>query len=153
MDLRNILAISGKPGLYNLISSSQTRVIVESIIDHKKMPISSVNKISSLEDISIFTYDDDIPLGEVFKMINEKEDGGKAIDHKSSEKELRSYMTEILEDYDQDRVYGSDLKKLFQWYNLLHDTDMLSFEDVESDKKDDQNEDEPKSEKDSDKGE
>ena len=132
MDLRNILAISGKPGLYNLISSSQTRIIVESIIEKKKMPISSVSKISSLEDISIFTYEEDIPLAEVFKAIFEKENGGKGIDHKSSERELRDYMEEILPDYDEDRVYGSDLKKLFQWYNILCEQDMLDFSEEEN---------------------
>lgn len=133
MDLRSILSISGKPGLFNLVSSSQTRLIVESIIDGKKMPISSMNKISSLDDISIFTYEDDVPLIEVFKKISDKEEGGKCIDHKSDEKELRSYMTEVMEDYDEDRVYKSDLKKIFQWYNLLVEKEMLDFESLESD--------------------
>ena len=127
MDLRNILAISGKPGLYNLISSSQSRLIVESILDGKKMPMSSVNKISSLDDISIFTYEDDVPLIELFQKIKEKENGGPCINHKSSEAELRAYMEEILEDYDEDRVYASDLKKIFQWYNILQDKNLLDF--------------------------
>ena len=132
MDLRNILTISGKPGLYNLISSSQSRLIVESISEKKKMPVTSVNKISSLEDISIFTYDDDIPLIDIFKKIHEKENGGEAIDHKSGESELRAYMTEILEDYDEDRVYHSDLKKVFQWYNLLNKAEILDFSEEEN---------------------
>ena len=132
MDLRNILAISGKPGLYKLLSSSASRIIVESIIDKKKMPVSSVSKISSLEDISIFTYEDDIPLAEVFQNIYRKEDGGQAIDHKSSAEELRAYMTEVLEDYDEDRVYNSDLKKMFQWYNLLNENGLIDLEDGES---------------------
>lgn len=132
MDLRNILSISGKPGLYKLLSSAQSRIIVESLIDGKKMPVSSVSKISSLEDISVFTFSDDIPLGDIFRKIFEIEEGKEAIDHKSSEADLRAYMSKILPDYDEDRVYASDLKKMFQWYNLLLKNGMIDMEVEES---------------------
>ena len=125
MQLKDILSISGKSGLFKLVTTAKNHLIVESIIDGKKTTAFASHKISSLEDISIYTYEDDIPLGEIYDVIYKKENGGAAIDHKSSEKELRKYMTEILPDYDEDRVYVSDLKKLFQWYNILQTNNLL----------------------------
>jgi len=129
MNLERILAISGKPGLYSLIAQSKGGVIVESITDKKRFPVSQANNVSSLKDIAIYTYGEEVPLADVFKKIYEKEDGGAAIDHKASANELRSYMEEVLPDYDQERVYNSDLKKLFSWYNLLLKEDMISLEE------------------------
>lgn len=131
MALKDILAISGKPGLYKFISQGRNGIIVESLIDNKRVHAPATAKISALEDIAIFTDEKEVPLQEVFKEIHEKEDGGKCIDHKSNPDELKSYMEEILPTYDRDKVYVSDLKKLFNWYNLLHELDMLSFEDEE----------------------
>lgn len=132
MELDKILAISGKPGLYQLVASSRGGVIVEGLNDGRRFPVSQSANVSALKDIAIYTYSDEIPLRDVFKSIYEKEDGGKAIAHKSSASELNDYMSEVLPEYDQDRVYTSDLKKLFQWYNLLHDKDLLPDFSVEA---------------------
>ena len=132
MALKDILAISGKPGLYKFISQGRNGIIVESLTDNKRIHVPATAKISALEDIAIFTDEEEVPLQNVFKKINEKEEGGKTIDHKSSPEELKSYMTDVLPNYDKDRVYVSDLKKLYQWYNILHDLDLLTFEEEET---------------------
>ncbi|MGM0622061.1 MAG: DUF5606 domain-containing protein [Bacteroidota bacterium] len=129
--LKGILAISGQPGLFKLVAESKNNIIVESLETGKRMPAYSTSKISALEDIAIFTDTDDIPLKDVFKAISEKEDGGKAINHKSSSKELRDYFAEILPAYDRERVYVSDIKKVLLWYNTLQEKDMLDFSEEE----------------------
>lgn len=131
MALREILSIGGKSGLYKLVAQSRSSIIVEDLESGKKMPVHAAHKVSSLEDISIFTYSEDLPLVEVFRKIREKENGAEAINHKSSGAELRAYMVELLPDYDAERVYDSDLKKLFFWYNLLVRNSMLSLIDEE----------------------
>lgn len=132
MDLKGILAIGGQPGLFKTISQGKNSLIVESLITGKRMPAYATSKISSLDDIAIFTYEKDMPLKEVFAKIMEKEQGGKCIDHKADTKELMEYMQEILPDFDRDRVYSSDLKKLFQWYNILQENNMLQTESAEN---------------------
>jgi hypothetical protein len=127
MKLSEILSISGKSGLFILVSRSKTGVIVESISDKKRFPAFGTDRISSLEEISMFTYEKDVPLKEVFKSIFDKENGGLAIDPKSDQKLLKQYMEEILPDYDSERVYVSDMKKLFTWYNLLVQNNLLDF--------------------------
>lgn len=129
MKLRDILSIAGKPGLYKLTTQSKNSIIVTSLDTGKKMPVQATHKISALEDISIYTYEEDLPLAEVFQKIADKENGGKAINHKADKVELRNYMSEVLPNYDEDRVYDSDLKKLFQWYNILQENDLLEGED------------------------
>lgn len=119
MELKNILAISGKPGLYRMVSSTASRLVVESIADHKKLPIPASSKVSSLEDIAIFTTEEEVPLAEVFARIYTKTEQSNGPDHKAPSTELRSYISEVLEDLDHERVYDSDLKKLFNWYNIL----------------------------------
>ncbi len=131
MDLSTILSISGKPGLYKLISQTKNGALVESLVDSKRFPAFSHYKISSLEDISIFTTDDDIPLKKVFQKIYEKENGGDCIDHKAEEKEIRSYMEQILPNYDQERVYVSDMRKMFAWYKLLNAKKLIDLEQDE----------------------
>lgn len=131
MKLSEILSISGKSGLFMLVSRSKSGVIVESIADKKRVPAFGTDRISSLEEISIFTYEKDVPLKEVLKSIYDKENGGKAIDPKSDGKLLKAYMEEILPDYDSERVYVSDMKKLFTWYNLLVQNNLLDFSSVE----------------------
>ena len=128
MELKDILSISGKPGLYKLLSTGNSSIIVESLIDGRRMPTHAAGKISSLEDISIYTYEEDVPLSEVFGKIYAKENGGEAINHNSKPEELKAYMLEVMPDYDEDRVYASDLKKLFQWYNLLLNSDGFKME-------------------------
>lgn len=130
--LKEILSISGKPGLFKLISSSNSALIVESLLDGKRFPAYASSKVIALDDIAIYTDSEDKPLREVFKAIFEKENGGKTISHKESGAKLKAYMLEILPEYDDDRVYVSDMKKLFQWYNLLHDKNLLNFEEEEN---------------------
>ncbi|HYW95516.1 MAG TPA: DUF5606 domain-containing protein [Bacteroidales bacterium] len=125
MNLKDILSISGKPGLYKFVSQAKNGIIVESVTDKKRIPAYAADKVSALDDIAIFTETGEAKLSEVFDRIYEKEDGGQAVNHKSGAGELKAYFEEILPDYDQDRVYVSDIKKVFSWYNLLQEQDML----------------------------
>lgn len=137
MNLEGLLAISGKSGLFRLVAQSRGGVIVESLTEKKRFPVSQTGNVSALADIAIYTYGDEVPLPEVYDKIYAQEDGGRSLDPKEkSEKELRAYMEQILPDYDADRVYYSDLKKLFNWYNLLHELELLepSTEESEGDK-------------------
>jgi hypothetical protein len=129
MDLSKILSIAGKPGLFQMISQSKSGLIVESFTDGRRIPAFSHERISSLEEISIFTETDDVPLKEVFTAIFKKEDGKKTISHKSSAKELKELLTSVLPDYDEERVYVSDIKKLVNWYNQLVEKNLIDLED------------------------
>lgn len=129
MDLNEILSIAGKAGLYKVVTQSKNGVIVESLLDGKRATAFAHERISSLEEISIFSETEDMPLKQVFKIISEKQEGKEAISHKSSGKELKTFFLDIMPDYDQDRVYVSDIKKVLQWYNLLLKKDMLEFEE------------------------
>jgi len=120
MDLSGILAISGYPGLFKMIGQTKGGVVVESLTDGKRMPAYTTQRILSLEDITIYTIDGDVSLLEVFDKIAKKEKHGQALDpSKVKVDELRDYLESVQTDYDRDRVYASDLKKLFAWYNLL----------------------------------
>lgn len=119
MGLEKILSISGKPGLYELTAQTRGGFVAKSIVDEKKVAVNVRQNVSLLSEIAIYTYTEEVPLGEIFKKISEKENGGEAIDNKASKKELEAYFAEILPDYDVDRVYQSDIKKIIQWYNLL----------------------------------
>ena len=131
MKLTGILSIGGYPGLFKMVSQMKSGLVVESLLDGKRMPAYSTQKILALEDISIFTEEDDVPLADVFTKIAEKSGGKAALNpKKASVKELSEYLGEILPNYDRDRVYNSDLKKLFQWFNLLAEKGMLK-EEVE----------------------
>ena len=127
MDLKEILSVTGKPGLYKTIANTKTGIIVESLIDKKRVPVYASDKISNLEDISIFTTDKEKPLKEVFKLIYDKEKGGKCIDHKEADKKLKEYFEQILPDYDKERVYTSHIKKVFSWYNQLIENNLIDF--------------------------
>lgn len=129
MKLDKVLSISGKPGLYKLIAQTRGGFLAESFLDGKKMPVSMRNNVSILSEIAIYTYSEEIPLREVLQSILDKEDGQKAIDHKSSKKDLIDYFRDILPEYDEDRVYASDIKKIIQWYNLLVSKDITDFSD------------------------
>lgn len=131
MDLKEILAISGKPGLYKLLSQTKSGAIVESLLDQKRFPVFAHEKISSLEEISIFTETDDIPLKDVFRKINEIREGGPAPDPKGDTQELKDFFEEAVPDYDKERVYQSDIKKVLNWYNLLLEKDLLDFSEEE----------------------
>jgi hypothetical protein len=118
--LKTILSVSGKPGLYKLISSAKNMVIVESLVDGKKMPIHARDKVVSLGDISIYTETADAPLKGILVSIKQKENGEKAsINTNAKPEELKKYFLEILPDFDKDRVYPTDIKKIIGWYNIL----------------------------------
>lgn len=127
--LKGILTISGQPGLYKVVSENKNNVIVESLETGKKSPAFSSAKMSSLEDISVYTLQDDVPLKDVFKKIFEKEGGKSSMSHKSSAAELKGYFEEVLPNYDQEQVYVSDIKKILMWYNLLSEKGLLVFEE------------------------
>ncbi len=132
--LKTILSISGKPGLYKLVSQGKNMLIVESISgDKKRFPAYSHDKIISLGDIAIYTEETEVPLKDVLISIREKENGALAsIDaKKSTPDQLRAYLAEVLPDFDRERVYPSDIKKLINWYNLLIDNDLTEFEEQE----------------------
>ena len=131
MNLKDILAISGKSGLFKFISQGRSGVIVESFGDKKRSVVLGSSKVSALEDIAIFTETEEIPLGDIFNKIFEKESGKETISHKSSSDELKSFMEEILPDYDKERVYVSDMKKLVLWYNMLAKLKLLKPDEEE----------------------
>lgn len=131
MDLTGIIAISGRPGLYKVIAQGKNNIIVESLIDNKRFPAYAADKISALDDISIYTYDDDAPLRDLLKAVYKKEGGKECISHKEELSVLQNYLLEILPNYDQERVYPSDVKKMFQWYNLLHKSGNLKLIEAE----------------------
>ena len=119
MELKDIVAINGKPGLYEIKAQSKGGIIVESLIDAKRFPITVTHNISALNEIAIYTYEEEIPLRIILKSISEKEDSKEAISPKENGKVLTSYFREILPDFDEERVYTSNIKKVLQWYNLL----------------------------------
>jgi hypothetical protein len=131
MVLKDILAISGEPGLFKFIAQGKNAIIVEHLDTGKRSSAYSSHKVSSLEDISIFTETEDLPLSKVFDKIFEKESGGPAIDAKSDPDKLKAYFEEIVPDYSRDKVYASDIKKVFLWYNILHNKNMLVKEEPE----------------------
>ena len=132
MDLTEILSIAGKPGLYKLVAKSKQNVIVESLIDKKRFPAFASDRISSLEEITVFTTDDNEPLKDVLKKMYEKHSGGPSIESTSDGNTLRKYFEEVLPDFDKEKVYNSDIKKIISWYNLLQKEDMLSFSEEEN---------------------
>ena len=135
MDLSKVLSISGKSGLFKVISQGKNAMIVESLTDNKRFPAFGHEKISSLEEISVFTTGEDMPLKDVFKAIHTKLEGKQAIDPKSDNNALKKFFLEIIPDFDQERVYVSDIKKMVSWYNLLHEHNMLDFTEPEEEKK------------------
>ena len=119
MSLEKIIAVTGKPGLYEIIAQSKGGIIVESLIDKKRFPINAMHNVSVLENIAIYTYEDEMPLKLIFKTMFEKEEGKECISHKESNKVLTAYFLEILPNYDDERVYPSNIKKVLNWYNML----------------------------------
>ena len=151
MVLKDILAISGEPGLFKFIAQGKNAIIVEHLETGKRSSAFSSAKVSSLEDISVFTENEDLSLGKVFDKIFEKESGGPAIDSKSEAEKLKKYFEEIVPDYSKERVYLSDIKKIILWYNLLHKNELLIKEEPEktadSDTKESKTDSAPASEK------
>ena len=127
--LKEILSVGGKSGLFKLVSQGKNMVIVESLIDGKRIPTYSRDKVVSLGDIAIFTETEDMPLGEVLDKILKKEEGREVpIDPKTADNDtLRTFMSEALPEYDRDRVHPSDIRKIIAWYNLLVKSNMTDF--------------------------
>ena len=132
MDLSKILSLAGKNGLFKVVSQAKNAVIVESLIDGKRFPAFGNEKISSLEEISVFTTGDDIALKEVFKAFHLKLEGKPAIDSKSDNSTLKKFFLEMVPEFDQERVYVSDIKKMISWYNMLLKKELLDFSEKEA---------------------
>lgn len=128
MELDKILSIAKKPGLYKLIAQSRGGFIAESLLDQKRISVSITSNVSLLSEIAIYTLAKELPLKEVFLKVFEKENGGQAsTSPKASKDDLEAYFFSVLPDYDEDRVYPSDIKKIINWYNLLHQHKLLDF--------------------------
>lgn len=125
--LKGILSISGQPGLYKMVAEAKNKIIVESLVTGKRMPASASAKISSLEDIAVYTHSGDVPLREILKRIYDHENGEPGLDPKATNPEVKKYFEAIVPDYDQERVYVSDIRKVLLWYNLLQQKEMLDF--------------------------
>lgn len=133
--LKKILSVSGKPGLYKLVSQGKSMLIVEALTDGRRMPVYAREKIISLGDIAIYTDGDEVPLYEVLNSVKAKEEG-KAVSSidaaRATPDELRAYMAEVLPNFDRDRVYPTDIKRLLSWYNLLISAGITDFDPQES---------------------
>jgi hypothetical protein len=127
MDLKEILSVSGKPGLFKTIAQTKTGVIIESLTDHKRIQAFASDKISSLGEISIFTTGEELPLREVFRLIQEKNSDQQAPDSKASDAMLKEFFELVVPDYDRERFYVSHMRKLALWYNQLLANDITDF--------------------------
>jgi hypothetical protein len=125
MVLKDILAISGEPGLFKFIAQGKNAMIVEHLETKRRSSAFGSAKVSSLEEISVYTEKEDMPLGKVFDLIFEKYNGGPAIDYKSDPEKLKAWFSEVIPDYDKDKVYISDIKKITHWYNILQGLNLL----------------------------
>ncbi len=132
MTLDKILAIGGRPGLYKMLTQTRTGLVAESLLDKKKVTVGISSNVSVLSEIAIFTLEEELPLRTVFEKIQLKEEGAKtSVKHKDDKLKLEEYFFEILPNYDEDRVYVSDIKKVIQWYNILHDHGITDFSEPE----------------------
>ena len=136
MKISDVLAISGKPGLFKILASSPKNLVVESMIDGKRSSIPGSLRVSSLSDITMYTTNEDVPLREILKSMFDKNKGKPALSHNSAPQEVKDFIDSVVNDLDHGRVYASDLRKLVQWYNLLISQKALPFEE-EEEKKDD----------------
>jgi hypothetical protein len=139
MDLSKILSISGKPGLYKLVGEAKSNLVVESLMDGKRGPAFPHERISSLKEISIYAANDDVPLKDVFKNLHEIQNGTPVANVKNMDSNtLKALFEKVLPDYDKDAVYTSDMKKVFSWYNILLNKDLLDFtEEAQEEAKED----------------
>ena len=126
MSVEKVLAISGKPGLYELKIQTRSGFIAESLVDGKKLTVGLKSNVSLLSEISIYTNSGEIKLFEIFGKIANKESNGPAISHKAPDADLVAYFADIVPDYDADRVYVSDIKKVFSWYNMMQSANMVA---------------------------
>ena len=121
MTLEKLIVVTGRPGIFKIASQGKAGLIVESLTDNKKFPIHNIHNVSSLNDIAIYTDEEEVPLRNIFTSIHKKEDGKTTINHKESKNVLVDFFLEILPNYDTERVYPSNIKKIVQWYNILVD--------------------------------
>ena len=134
MSLDKILSIGGKPGLYKLLTRTRTGFVAESMLDGKKISVGVNQQVSLLSEIAIYTLEDEMPLREVFLKIQIKEKGGRtSVGHKDGKLKLEEYFFDLIPNYDEDRVYPSDIKKVIQWYNLLQENGITDFNEEDSD--------------------
>lgn len=119
MNIDKIVSIAGKPGIFEIKSQTKGGVIVESLQDKKRFPVNSLTSISALSDIAIYTLEEEVPLKKVLLNMYQKENGASALNHASDAKLLKEYFSEVLPNYDAERVYTSNIKKVVQWYNIL----------------------------------
>jgi len=131
MEFSKIIAVTGKPGLFQVVTQSKASIIVESLSDKKRFPITATQNVSLLENIAIYTYEEEVLLLEVFKKMYEKTEGKQAISHKENSKNLTTFFSEVLPNYDDERVYTSNIKKVIQWFNILVDAG-LDFSKIEA---------------------
>lgn len=132
MNLTGLISISGMSGLYKVVAQAKNGLIVESLLDKKRFSAYSSAKISALEDISIFTSEDNIPLKDVFQKIYDKEKGGPSVNHKSDDSTLKQYFEQAVPEYDKDKVYVSDIRKVINWYNILQQQGLLETKEEET---------------------
>jgi hypothetical protein len=136
INVKDLMSISGKAGLFRYLAQARNGIVVESLTEKKRTVAPPTVRVSALEDISIFTETEDMPLADVLFKIHEKEEGGTAFDPKSGNEELKAYFSEVLPEYDAERVYVSDIKKVLTWYNLLHELGLLEVVDKEQPRED-----------------
>ncbi len=130
MNLEGIISISGKPGLFKVAAQGKSRIIIEHLETGKRRPAFASDKVIALNDITVFGHVEDLTLGDVFEKIYEKEDGKASLNHKEDISKLRDHFETIWEDYNDQEVKDHDLRKIFQWYNILVDADVLKSEEV-----------------------
>lgn len=130
IDLTGIISISGQPGLFKIIAQSKNGIIIEGLADKKRTNIYSTTKVSTLADIGMYTTGDDKPIEEIITAIFEKEKGGPCVDSKADDKAITAYFASVLPDYDKERVYVSNMRKLFNWYTILQTTGNLKEKDA-----------------------
>jgi len=135
MSIQKILAISGKPGLFELKVQTRSGFVAESLLDGKKITVGLRSNVSLLSEIAVYTYADEVKLVEIFKAIATKENDGPAMSHKESDTNLKNYFREILPQFDEDRVYASDIKKIINWYNILQPKGFVSLEALNKESK------------------
>lgn len=119
MEFNKIISITAKPGLYQVVSQSKNAIIVEALADKKRVAINATQNVSLLENIAIYTYEEDMPLLQIFKAMYTKTEGKEAISHKESQKNVTAFFAEVIPNYDDERVYASNIKKVIQWFNIL----------------------------------
>ena len=135
-----MLSIAGKPGLYRLKTQTRAGFLAESLLDGKTINVSGRHNVSLLSEIAIYTLTEEVPLRKVFEKISEKEGGKETISHKATKEELEEYFFGVMPDYDEDRVYSSDIKKVLQWYNLLVKNGMTDFSEAKEEAKEEDKE-------------